>query len=647
MPAAIGDMMSSPTASGPLAAAGTKRKQPPTADSKATHQLEDAMAAYFLEANTTDELSASLNDVLHDGASELSAEEAAFSLPDLDTISSTFAAIVAGSQVGSGSTSPNHSATHAADAPHASFAAAGALTLAVGADEPALADEMALSSLDICNDIWSVPGHQDIWSVLDAFTGAEGPSPASSADLGGFSALALAPVARGGATRRPPGKKAGAPTAGRAASAARKRGPATSTGAPADACALAIAAAALFSEGRAPPLPPHAAFNLQPPLATPSQLPLPQQHFREALGLGGLGGSADGSDGDSDGEFGGSANGGDMNERKMKRMRRNRESAMRSRHRRKAYIDELEAKVAELSHVINRLATEGYALRIENEHLRTLALSPAVAPPLSAPAAQAQNAALSVAGSQHTGHTQAVEEGGVEGGSVEAEFGAETTLDTHSGSRSTGDVHSGNTAQVGSASFRPEAALPLSPHPLSPAWPAPSPMHGISGGIGGSQPLAVMWSGVATTHDDSRAAAARRLLGLDATGAPSPNGMGMSEFALSQIREAAKRDPPSAWNPLASLEHVFAELAMPGLPPDSPTPIPDSPASLPDSPVLLPDSPTPLPDAPTPLTDSHRTTRGGPVIRLPPDASWGDAELIELTEKQVAVTEPHSHRRAE
>lgn len=67
---------------------------------------------------------------------------------------------------------------------------------------------------------------------------------------------------------------------------------------------------------------------------------------------------------DLDGDSKGLGDVGDETEAKrQKRMRRNRESAATSRERKKAYIEHLEGKLAELSHIANMLRTENDALR--------------------------------------------------------------------------------------------------------------------------------------------------------------------------------------------------------------------------------------------------------------------------------------------
>ena len=56
-------------------------------------------------------------------------------------------------------------------------------------------------------------------------------------------------------------------------------------------------------------------------------------------------------------------------EKRLKRMRRNRESAAQSRNRKKAYVDTLEADIRALKTTINQLNQENYELRKEQARL--------------------------------------------------------------------------------------------------------------------------------------------------------------------------------------------------------------------------------------------------------------------------------------
>lgn len=67
-------------------------------------------------------------------------------------------------------------------------------------------------------------------------------------------------------------------------------------------------------------------------------------------------------------------------EKRLKRMRRNRESAAMSRNRKKAYIEELEAKVAALSSSVQALQSENWTLKQECALFRSRAGADAVAP---------------------------------------------------------------------------------------------------------------------------------------------------------------------------------------------------------------------------------------------------------------------------
>ena len=60
-----------------------------------------------------------------------------------------------------------------------------------------------------------------------------------------------------------------------------------------------------------------------------------------------------------------------LEEKRLKRMRRNRESAAMSRNRKKAYIEELEAKVAALSNSVQQLQSENWTLKQECALIKT------------------------------------------------------------------------------------------------------------------------------------------------------------------------------------------------------------------------------------------------------------------------------------
>lgn len=75
-------------------------------------------------------------------------------------------------------------------------------------------------------------------------------------------------------------------------------------------------------------------------------------------------------------------------EKRLKRMRRNRESAAMSRNRKKAHMEELEAKVNELSATVARLEAENARLKAENAQNARLG-GPASGPPPAAAAAAA------------------------------------------------------------------------------------------------------------------------------------------------------------------------------------------------------------------------------------------------------------------
>lgn len=61
---------------------------------------------------------------------------------------------------------------------------------------------------------------------------------------------------------------------------------------------------------------------------------------------------------------------GSIEEKHLKRMRRNRESAAMSRNRKKCYIEELEAKVAKLTETVNSLQNENITLQHERAKLQ-------------------------------------------------------------------------------------------------------------------------------------------------------------------------------------------------------------------------------------------------------------------------------------
>ena len=65
-------------------------------------------------------------------------------------------------------------------------------------------------------------------------------------------------------------------------------------------------------------------------------------------------------------------------EKRLKRMRRNRESAAQSRNRKKQYVDSLESEIRQLKGTINSLTSENYELR--REHARLTGAPPPVAP---------------------------------------------------------------------------------------------------------------------------------------------------------------------------------------------------------------------------------------------------------------------------
>ena len=67
-----------------------------------------------------------------------------------------------------------------------------------------------------------------------------------------------------------------------------------------------------------------------------------------------------------------------MDDKKLKRMRRNRESAAQSRNRKKQYVDTLEAEIKSLRQTINELYQENYELRVD--HARVTG-APIPAPP--------------------------------------------------------------------------------------------------------------------------------------------------------------------------------------------------------------------------------------------------------------------------
>lgn len=72
--------------------------------------------------------------------------------------------------------------------------------------------------------------------------------------------------------------------------------------------------------------------------------------------------------------------------KRMKRMRRNRESAAMSRERKKAYIEELETKLAALSQLAAQLRSENEALRAGRDPLEGTTPAPVAPAPEAAPA---------------------------------------------------------------------------------------------------------------------------------------------------------------------------------------------------------------------------------------------------------------------
>ena len=72
-----------------------------------------------------------------------------------------------------------------------------------------------------------------------------------------------------------------------------------------------------------------------------------------------------------------------IEEKHLKRMRRNRESAAMSRTRKKCYIEELEAKVARLTETVNALQSENMTLQHERAKLQQscTAAGQGIAPP--------------------------------------------------------------------------------------------------------------------------------------------------------------------------------------------------------------------------------------------------------------------------
>ena len=72
-----------------------------------------------------------------------------------------------------------------------------------------------------------------------------------------------------------------------------------------------------------------------------------------------------------------------IEEKHLKRMRRNRESAAMSRNRKKCYIEELEAKVARLTETVNALQSENMTLQHERAKLQQscTAAGQGIAPP--------------------------------------------------------------------------------------------------------------------------------------------------------------------------------------------------------------------------------------------------------------------------
>jgi len=95
----------------------------------------------------------------------------------------------------------------------------------------------------------------------------------------------------------------------------------------------------------------------------------------------------------ADGTVAGDNSGDSQEEKRLKRMRRNRESAAMSRNRKKQYVEELEATVASLKDTVQNLHSENFELRREHARLTGQPMpeppptAVAVLTPLEAPAA--------------------------------------------------------------------------------------------------------------------------------------------------------------------------------------------------------------------------------------------------------------------
>uniref|UniRef100_A0A7S0NNZ0 BZIP domain-containing protein n=1 Tax=Calcidiscus leptoporus TaxID=127549 RepID=A0A7S0NNZ0_9EUKA len=86
-------------------------------------------------------------------------------------------------------------------------------------------------------------------------------------------------------------------------------------------------------------------------------------------------------------------------EKRLKRMRRNRESAAMSRNRKKAYIEELETKVTSLTSMVQALQSENWALKEENNALRAAKGLPSLDPADSRQLVESSSAQQSAADS--------------------------------------------------------------------------------------------------------------------------------------------------------------------------------------------------------------------------------------------------------
>jgi len=564
------------------AMAGTKRKHAsdvpeptggvaPAGEDLAT--LEDAMTAYFLEANTNDELGASLNSVLTSHKAQSALDPDALFPQDLAEGAAT-AGPVAGS--------PD---------PSAGSALGAAVDVPLGLPN-VIGDGDALTSMDILN-------------VLDAFEPSSTATPqqaqcaatghkighataASGIDSSANSAM-TAPIAPGGATRKPPPKKPAAAASLRAASAPKAR-----------------ARSAAPASSAAP----------------------------RGADEGGDDGSIDDEGGD--GSEAGDDAGGDVDERKLKRMRRNRESAMRSRHRRKAYIEELEGKVAALTSEVARLTGEGWALRQEVERLR----AGTHAGDESAGVAVDELTALLLGGGEGAacGSVPRAADVDVDAGTTTSGTTADTAglplrveSDTKSG---TGSESLPAATTVPSPSYAAAAAgvaaAASSSLPVMGARGASkrqsSAVAALAGcmlvacatvipGQGTGQvgaPLAALWSETRRgSVDAGRSAAARRLLGLDDA----------SRFSLSSLWDAVHPDEPSGRAGTAGEADAAADALAAGL--------------------RLEDAPQGDETGAAVASGAARSPSGS-VIRLPANTSWGDAELIERAEKQLTVAAQHA-----